>query len=47
LVEVAPNVEAEHVARLIGWPASRRGNHPIETQLGEVQAGDERVDDAN
>jgi hypothetical protein len=47
LVEIAPNVEAEHVTRLESWPASRRRDGPVKAQLGQVQTSDECIDDTD
>ena len=47
MVEIAPNVEAEHVARLVPRPARSRCGDPIEAQFDKVGAGDERIDDAD
>lgn len=47
LVEIAPYVEAEQVARLVPWPAGRRRNDTVEVQLDQVQANDEFIDDAD
>ena len=47
LVEIAPYVEPEHVTGLESWPASRRSDSPVKAQGGQVQAGDECVDDTD
>jgi hypothetical protein len=47
LVEITPDIEAEHVARVVTGAASRGGHCSIEAKIGQVEAGDERIDDAD
>lgn len=47
LVEIAPYVAPKPVAGLEAWLASCRRDGPVEAQAGQVQAGDERIDDAD
>lgn len=47
LVEIAPDVEPEHVARAVTRTAGGRGDGAAEAQLCQVEAGDECIDHAH
>lgn len=45
LIEVAPDVEPEHVCRIEARTAGRGGDRAGEAEVGQVEARDECVDD--
>jgi hypothetical protein len=45
LVEIAPDVQPQHVAWVVSGTAGRRGNGAVEAKLGQVQAGDKGIHD--
>jgi hypothetical protein len=47
LVEISPDVEPQHVGWMVSGTAGGCGDGAAETQLCQVQAGDERIDDAD
>jgi hypothetical protein len=47
LVEVAPDVEPEHISGMEAGASSRCGDGTIKAQLRQVQAFDKRIDDAD
>lgn len=47
LIEIAPDVQAEHITRMIAGPASCRSHCPREAKLAKIQAFNEGVDHAD
>jgi hypothetical protein len=47
LVEIAPDIEAQHIARMITGPASGGRFRPCEAQIDKVQTVDKGIDDAD
>jgi hypothetical protein len=47
LVEIAPYIEAQHIARMIAGPASGGRYRPCEAQIDKVQTVDKGIDDAD
>lgn len=47
LVEVTPDVEPQHVAWMIARSSRRCRHRTIKTELGEIKATNESIDDAN
>jgi hypothetical protein len=47
LVEIAPDVETQHVAWSKAGPAGCGGHRPVKAELGEVEAVDKGVDNAH
>jgi len=44
---VAPDVQPQHIARVVSGTAGGRGNGTVEAELSQVQAGNKGIDDAD
>jgi len=47
LVEIAPDVQPQHIAWVISGTAGGRGNSTVEAEFIQVQAGNKGIDDAD